>query len=742
MVFILNKRARIARNVPAARSSQNRQQLLSAADQARDERRWQEAAEFYKQYLMVRPADAPIWVQFGHALKESGNLAEAESAYKKSLALAPDVGDTQLQLGHLYKKMRNFSNAIAAYCEAFRIDNTLFDARRELANLGISASEVFSTEALRKPTMLIDLSDVFFYLHHHQTVSGIQRVQLGIANAIIAMTSEERSATLFLSQSGDGRDYVIIDDVFVTELSRELARNEVDHARLIDVMRPATSLGRPYEPVAGDSLLLLGAFWVLPNIVERIILLKRKGVHVGTLIHDLIPITHPEFCEKSLTEAFKAYVFRVLSLVDFITAQSEYSERCVKDFMTKNHISGVPIRTIKSAHKTWNAPIRPTALSPGIARIIKEEFVLYVSTIEIRKNHVYLFRIWKRLIEKLGKKTPRLVFVGRCGWRIADLMNQLESTSNLNGHICIFYNLSDAELAALYQSALFTVFPSFEEGWGLPVGESLIFGRPCIASNCSSVPEVGGSFADYIDPFNDNDGYEKILRFIQDRKFLEERARNIKENFKAREWSDVAKDLIKLVPSLVAGSATRNKTIEMPRAVPGHIYRLGHRDDASRFVESGDSEFAHFACDIGWDRVEEFGRWMRDRNARVEFVTEQGANGAVAILILVETFTVNWLSSMRLQITINGADYPIIKLKPGVRSCLLLHFTPDRGRVALEFSGIGDIVAGDDPRKFLWLGLGSLGYAPATDALARVMLLEELLTSVTEIVTLRPTPTP
>lgn len=64
-------------------------------------------------------------------------------------------------------------------------------------------------------------------------------------------------------------------------------------------------------------------------------------------------------------------------------------------------------------------------------------------------------------------------------------MEQLESTSYLNGTIKILHDLSDWELAELYRSAMFTVFPSFEEGWGLPVGESLIFGRPCIASNTS-----------------------------------------------------------------------------------------------------------------------------------------------------------------------------------------------------------------------------------------------------------------
>jgi glycosyltransferase involved in cell wall biosynthesis len=740
-VFSLKKRARDTIGTQVVSPSQNAQQLLSAADAARDDRRWQDAAELYGQYLELRHEDAPIWVQLGHALKESGNLGEAEGAYRHSIELTPDVADTQLQLGHLYKRMRNFSAAVAAYREALRIDDTLLDARRELVNLGVATDDLSRSQrsaSPRRPTAIIDLSDVFSYLHHHPTVSGIQRVQFGIATAIIAMTSKERSGILFLSEADDRRGYVIIDDVFVSELTKELSRDEVEHARLIDVMRSATSIGHVYEPVAGDTLLLLGAFWVLQNIVERIIFLRRKGVHVGTLIHDIIPITHPEFCEKSLTEAFKACVFRVFSLTDFILTLSDHSGRYVRDFIVKNHIPCVPIRTLRSAHKSWDAPDRTAALSPAVARLIKEDYVLYVSTIEIRKNHNYLFRIWKRLIEELDKKTPRLVFVGRPGWRVHDLMDQLGSTSNLNGNIRILHDLSDMELAALYQSALFTVFPSFEEGWGLPVGESLLFGRPCIASNTSSVPEVAGDFVDYVDPFNDHDGYQKILHFIEDRELLERRAHYIKENFKPREWSDVARDMIGIVRSLVDGLDISNKALESPRVAPGRMYHLGHRDDASRFVESGDSEFSHFACDVGWGRVEEFGRWLRDRTARLEFVTEQIGNEA--ILVLLEIYTVDWLGAMQLQITINETDYPLVKLEPGVRRFLVLHVIPDpdSGRVVLEFSGLGDIMAGPDPRKYLWFGLASVGYAPSRDALARVVLLEELLSSVSNIVTLRP----
>jgi glycosyltransferase involved in cell wall biosynthesis len=739
MAFVFNRRSGDANEAQAPKSAPGVQQLLSTADAARDARRWNDAAQIYGEYLGLRPEDAPIWVQLGHALKESGNLGDAEGAYKRSLELVPDVADTQLQLGHLYKQMRRFSHAITAYREALRIDGTLFDARRELTNLHVSAGETFSTERsalLREPGTFIDLSDVFSYLHHHPTVSGIQRVQLGIANAIIAMPPEERSGMLFLSEADDRRDYAIIDDVFVTELSKELSRDEVEHARLIEVIRSATRLGRTYEPVEGDTLLLVGAFWVLQNIVERIIALKRLGVRIGTFVHDLIPITHPEFCERPLTEVFKAYVFRVLSLTDFIITFSDHSGRQVHEFFAKNNLPQIPIETVRSAHKTWEASRRPGTISPAIARLTKEEYVLYVSTIEIRKNHIYLFRIWKRLIAQLGKDVPHLVFVGRPGWRVNDLMEQLKSTNNLNGNMILLHNLSDTELATLYKAALFTVFPSFVEGWGLPVGESLMFGRPCIASTASSVPEVAGDFVEYVDPLNDHDGYEKIRRFIEDREFLEQRARQIQNTFRPREWGDVATDLISTVQSIVSNGSAPGKLMQLPCALPGHIYRLGHGDDASRFVESGDSEFAHFACDTGWDRVEGFGRWLRDRTARLEFLIGQGADQPIQILL--GTYTVDWLGSMHLQITANGTDYPPLPLERGIRRFLLLHVIPNSGRVVLEFNAIGDIAAGPDERTYLWLGLGALGYAPRDDALARVLLLEELLSSVSNIVALRP----
>jgi predicted TPR repeat methyltransferase len=89
--------------------------LLAMADRARDNKRWAEAAALYRVYLALRPRAPAIWVQFGHMLKESGQIVEAETAYRQSLMLQPDSADAYLHLGHLLKISGHATEAAKAY---------------------------------------------------------------------------------------------------------------------------------------------------------------------------------------------------------------------------------------------------------------------------------------------------------------------------------------------------------------------------------------------------------------------------------------------------------------------------------------------------------------------------------------------------------------------------------------------------------------------------------------------------
>jgi tetratricopeptide (TPR) repeat protein len=109
--------------------------LLRAADRARDERQWPEAALLYREVLDLDPARAPIWVQYGHMLKESGRTDEAGKAYEKALALDGANADTHLQFGHLLKITDKRLAAIQMYARALQLDPALQDARVELERL-------------------------------------------------------------------------------------------------------------------------------------------------------------------------------------------------------------------------------------------------------------------------------------------------------------------------------------------------------------------------------------------------------------------------------------------------------------------------------------------------------------------------------------------------------------------------------------------------------------------------------
>src|SRR6266436_6794996 len=109
---------------------------ITLADRARDAGRWELAARYYQKALHRNPSNSPIWVQYGHALKETGRVAEAERAYRKAIAIDPNASDPHLQLGHVLKLRRRRNEAAAAYRRALDLDPALRAASRELVAIG------------------------------------------------------------------------------------------------------------------------------------------------------------------------------------------------------------------------------------------------------------------------------------------------------------------------------------------------------------------------------------------------------------------------------------------------------------------------------------------------------------------------------------------------------------------------------------------------------------------------------
>ena len=111
------------------------QGLLRSADSHRDARQWELASQQYQLALDIKPAMPGIWVQLGHALKETGRIEAALTAYRKAVSLDATNADTHLQLGHACKLQGRLRDAAASYAEALALDPALAHAADELARL-------------------------------------------------------------------------------------------------------------------------------------------------------------------------------------------------------------------------------------------------------------------------------------------------------------------------------------------------------------------------------------------------------------------------------------------------------------------------------------------------------------------------------------------------------------------------------------------------------------------------------
>jgi len=180
-------------------------------------------------------------------------------------------------------------------------------------------------------------------------------------------------------------------------------------------------------------------------------------------------------------------------------------------------------------------------------------FVLMVSSIDIRKNQTFLLPIWSRLIRELGREaTPDLLLIGKNGHRSHEFLSLLAESAELKGKIIVLNRVRDQELAWYYQRALFTVFPSLAEGWGFPVAESLSFGKVCVSSEIDSIREVGGDLVSYVAANDVGSAYKLIKGLIVN---PAERARLeslIANRYQPTQWATAA--------NVILGALSNTKT--------------------------------------------------------------------------------------------------------------------------------------------------------------------------------------
>jgi glycosyltransferase involved in cell wall biosynthesis len=256
--------------------------------------------------------------------------------------------------------------------------------------------------------------------------------------------------------------------------------------------------------------------------------LKRQyGFRFVAFCHDVLPWKLPQYFGLSHQTTFIAQLVEASRRADKVLVLSERSRQDYAEFCGHFMIPAPSIAKISVPH--WDAAeVEPSR--GRIAELAGVPFVLFVSTIEPRKNHRLAYQVWERLVE-MGEIPPdvQLVFAGRIGWQVSDLLHEIGENPTVRGRILIVEDASDGEIVWLYRNCLFTIFPSVYEGYGLPAIESLRHGKLCVAADRGALPEVLGHLGILLDPF-DLPAWRRTLRdLINDRALLASRSAPIVE---------------------------------------------------------------------------------------------------------------------------------------------------------------------------------------------------------------------
>lgn len=301
---------------------------------------------------------------------------------------------------------------------------------------------------------------------------------------------------------------------------------------------------------AYDALVGLGDFWCHGGHVPALIALKRRsGAKLIHLVHDLIAAVNPQWTHPHYGKQFLDQFASLAPAVDHWLVTSTYVGGQLAGYLDQQ---GLPSRPIDTMPMGWPDPLPIQDDDSVLAKhgLERQRFLMHVGTVEPRKNLDGLFDVLGRLRSEEAVSTLPCVLVGRDGWRSETIRQRLKDDPWLASRVKWIKDAPDGDLAALYRSARFTVVPSFDEGWGLAVQESLAHRTPCIAARVGGIPEAGLDLVDYVES-GDTDALATAIRALANDDNALERARaRIISGLGAKHlpaWSDTADRLASLL---------------------------------------------------------------------------------------------------------------------------------------------------------------------------------------------------
>jgi len=469
--------------------------------------------------------------------------------------------------------------------------NLLLDLREDRRN-----SDAQFVRSEPDPTIWMDLS--LSYLNWNHSLTGVTRVELMYAKMLRSLEPTARFFAYdqgsffeiepsYLSWMDDGADLSEAYDRFHAfwhghEQSGTSFRSPFrtvdrpqDHPAYIEYF-PTNSVifcaGIDFGSYddKGEPVLLY------TDKIKRLIAPGAK-VLLSHFMHDFTPSDWPHIHKAETVEGYEPFCDYVSNHFDYLVYGGETA---FKDGVELQHRRG------------WRSPPGDPAMlgfdiNSNVSREegrdakvlvkigIKSDFLLAVGTLEPRKNHETLYRAFL-LMQKRGllERPVQMVFVGKRGWNNDDFLANLEADDRIKGKI-ITVNPNDEDLDVLYRNCLFTLLPSFYEGWSLPLPESLAYGKFCLVSDTPPLRERGADFVEYINPLDCSRWAERIAVYVNAPEKLIPWQERIKRQWKPCNWREATQMLIDLLYKAYGNEFVGGNGVEPGSHAPWH--RVGKR---------------------------------------------------------------------------------------------------------------------------------------------------------------------
>jgi len=411
---------------------------------------------------------------------------------------------------------------------------------------------------------LLDVTDLVEFLQRRESVSGVQRV---VAETVPLLLEREGTRCVFLDRSRGVFIPLTSDEQRMLIIEGARAQSTAERTQLADLASAALQRGTNAQDITIDpetTVVFLGALWINDALMTAARAAHASGARIVSLLYDLTPIMDTGHT-AAVNKLFDRYLTFLLQCASRVPAISKSSRSDLEEYA--------------AAHGAIAPAGASTGLPCGLTPDDRElgdwpwpkPYALFVGTVESRKNHLLALRAWQRLIEQHGRENvPDLVCIGRLGWNAGAFLREYVYTRGLDGKLSVLSSsVGDGELARFYAHAEFTIYPSNYEGWGLPVSESLAFGRLPVVADNSSLREAGGDLAVYFR----TDDLDSFVSALETNAIDQNQRRELTERIRTASTQDLTWEDVAATISAEIDSAERRDPV-LPTIELGREYML------------------------------------------------------------------------------------------------------------------------------------------------------------------------